>query len=129
MLYEVITSASAPDLELTVHDGRLSVAAGRQPLLAAENIDLQLALSAKDPRSLRATLAGAVAEVTIRRNGRQETIKGVITSYSIHYTKLYDRRGHQEGSLDGPGTTLPRAYRNHARSCRCREKGGSYNFV
>jgi AsmA-like C-terminal region/AsmA family len=67
----------APNLDLVIRDGRLSVARGEQKLVEAENLDLTLAFSVEDPRSGGATLQGEVSELSLRRKGQLETIKDV----------------------------------------------------
>ncbi len=76
----------APDLDLVIRDGRFSVARGEQELVVAENLDLQLAFSVEDPRTARAMLEGEISELSIRRKGKQETIKDVRLNGSIELT-------------------------------------------
>lgn len=75
-----------PDFDLVIRDGRLSVAGGRQMLIEAENLDLQLTLSMDGPNSGRATLRGEAAALNLRRNDQLKTIKGVDLNASVEMT-------------------------------------------
>jgi hypothetical protein len=64
-----------PDLDLVIHDGQVSVKSDRQEILSADNLNLKLTLAVDSPDSVVATLNGTSSLLSLKHNGKQETVK------------------------------------------------------
>ena len=65
----------APDLDLIIRDGRLSVTHGRQNRVKVEKMDLQLGLKMVDSSSFRGDVQGKVSKLIVFHNDQEEIIR------------------------------------------------------
>ncbi len=96
----------ATDAELLVNNGRLSVTRVKQKLVDIDGLTLQLKLSINDLHSARTSLQGAFSELSIQRNGHQETITGIKLKGSIQLDPSEMSISIDRLSLDAPNLEL-----------------------